>query len=320
MKRNVNRGWSKAGKPRSQSALDGREVEFLSIHKDHHDDVLAEMFSVSVVTIGKWRQRLGVKKGGSSPKRWGLEGREEEFKSIHSDYTDIKLGKIFGVSPSTIEKWRDRFGLKKSFEGRWQRQEHPRGFAGGSHTIEAKESIAAAARRMWSNPDHQVNSDEYRQMRSDRMAQLQANGNLRQGHSRCASGVRSDLGIFVRSSWEANYARYLNWLITLGEIHGWEYEPDTFWFEKIKRGVRSYTPDFKIWESPDSTPYYVEVKGWMDQKSRTKLKRIAKYHPDVTVKVVAKKEYQDIAKWSSIIPGWETKPDWSQQKKEKPCR
>ena len=56
---------------------------------------------------------------------------------------------------------------------------------------------------------------------------------------RGSGGRRDDLdGLFVRSSWEANYARYLNWLVKLGEIKGWEYEADTFAFDKIKRGTR----------------------------------------------------------------------------------
>ena len=55
-------------------------------------------------------------------------------------------------------------------------------------------------------------------------------------------------------------ARYLNWLISRGELVSWEYEPDTFEFVKIKRGSRFYTPDFKLKEMDGSTVYW-EVKG-----------------------------------------------------------
>lgn len=120
------------------------------------------------------------------------------------------------------------------------------------------------------------------------------------------AGYREDLGnIYFRSAWEANYARYLNWLIEKGQINRWEYESDTFWFDKIKRGVRSYKPDFKVWDRPESDPYYVEVKGWMDAKSKTKLKRMTKYHPDVRVDLFGAKEYRALKKWSNLIPGWE---------------
>jgi len=122
-------------------------------------------------------------------------------------------------------------------------------------------------------------------------------------HQQNSGGTRADLGIYVRSKWEANYARYLNWLQAQGEIDHWEYEPDTFEFP-VKRGSRFYTPDFKVFD-PDGKYEYHEVKGHMDQKSRTKLKRMAKYHPNERVLVIAKDEMKAIGKWRRMIPGWE---------------
>lgn len=126
-------------------------------------------------------------------------------------------------------------------------------------------------------------------------------------YSRIKQGRRADLNDrFFRSAWEANFARYLNLLQDNGNIARWEYEPDTFWFEAIRRGVRSYKPDFKVWDTEDAEPYYYEVKGWMDAKSKTKLKRMAKYHPDVKIIVFGKKEYNDLRKkLSKVIPNWE---------------
>lgn len=121
---------------------------------------------------------------------------------------------------------------------------------------------------------------------------------------RSESGTRADLGIFVRSKWEANYARYLNWLQSQGNIHKWEYEPDTYWFEHIKTGSRSYKPDFKVWLTEDKYEYH-EIKGYMDQKSRTKLKRMKRYYPNEKVIVLQAPEVREIAKWSRLIPGWE---------------
>ena len=114
---------------------------------------------------------------------------------------------------------------------------------------------------------------------------------------RCKGGKRKDLGnTYFRSAWEANYARYLNF----AKIK-WEYEPKTFWFDGIKRGSRSYTPDFYLPEEDR----YVEIKGWMDKKSRTKLKRMAKYYPDVDIELIDSTRYRAIAKWKKVIPGWE---------------
>jgi hypothetical protein len=110
---------------------------------------------------------------------------------------------------------------------------------------------------------------------------------------------------YYRSRWEANYARYLEWLKRRGEILSWEHEPETFWFEGIKRGCVSYLPDFKITDK-DGTLEYHEVKGWMDPKSKTKIKRMAKYHPDVKLVVIKKSAYKKLESLlSRMITGWE---------------
>jgi hypothetical protein len=190
---------------------------------------------------------------------------------------------------------------------RWYaKNEHPRGFQGHTHTEKAKEIIGRKAREMWEDPDFILNSDEERQLRSDRLAKSQATGQPRCAYSRGKMGKREDLnGLFVRSSWEANYARYLNWLIEQGEIKSWEYEADIFWFDEIKRGTRSYTPDFKIVNSDGSVEYH-EVKGWMDSKSKTKLKRMAKYYPDIRVILIDAETYKAIQHdVRGFIKNWE---------------
>ena len=116
----------------------------------------------------------------------------------------------------------------------------------------------------------------------------------------------SPKGLYFRSAWEANYARFLMWMLDQGHIQRFEYESNTFWFPKIKRGVRSYLPDFKVWESLNKEPHFVEVKGRLDQKSVTKLKRMDKYYPDVELRVVDGAKYHEIKnKLSTVIPNWE---------------
>ena len=56
----------------------------------------------------------------------------------------------------------------------------------------------------------------------------------------------------------------------------------------------------------DDSEEYHEVKGWMDDKSITKLKRMRIYHPDVRIKLVEKKEYMEIGRdHSQSILDWE---------------
>jgi len=101
--------------------------------------------------------------------------------------------------------------------------------------------------------------------------------------------------IFFRSKWEANYSLYLDFLIKQKQIKNWEYEKDVFIFEKIKFGARSYKPDFKIFNNDDSQEYH-EVKGYMTPKSKTQIKRMTKYYPNIKLIIIDKDVYQDIKK------------------------
>ena len=110
---------------------------------------------------------------------------------------------------------------------------------------------------------------------------------------------------YYRSKWEANYARYLQWLKENGHIKDWKHECETFWFEEIRRGVRSYLPDFRVWEN-DGTSRLHEVKGWMDDRSKTALARMAKYYPQEKIVLVQEKNYNEIKrKVAAVIKGWE---------------
>lgn len=77
-----------------------------------------------------------------------------------------------------------------------------------------------------------------------------------------------------------------------GEISDWEHESKTFWFEEIRRGTRSYLPDFKV-TRPCGSHYWIEVKGYLDCKSRTKIKRFRKYYPEEELVVLGEKWFAD---------------------------
>lgn len=83
-------------------------------------------------------------------------------------------------------------------------------------------------------------------------------------------GFRKDLGVSVRSEWEAVVLRWFN----LKGIK-WEYEPKRFIFEEIKFGTRSYLPDVYLPE----TDTWIEIKGYLSKKDKTKIKRFKKYYP-----------------------------------------
>lgn len=109
--------------------------------------------------------------------------------------------------------------------------------------------------------------------------------------------------VYMRSRWEVNYAHYLELLLRSGSITSWDYEPETFWFEGIKRGTTSYKPDFKVTYGNGSVEYH-EVKGWMDARSKTKIKRMKKYHPNIVLVIIDTQWFKDHKSLKNQIPGW----------------
>jgi len=141
------------------------------------------------------------------------------------------------------------------------------------------------------------------------------------------AGKRPDLGIFLRSAWEANMMRIFK-TGSIGYMNP-QYEPFIFSFvqwEKPRGQALSYTPDFKVFTSKQD--FWVEVKGnWLRAADKTKLRRFKKYYPQEFAKlivVVSSKntktakffkelgvldnyiiEYNDMKKRFSGLPNWE---------------
>ena len=133
------------------------------------------------------------------------------------------------------------------------------------------------------------------------------------------TGMREDLGLLCRSAWEANFARVLF-------THGieYEFEPKVFNFP-IKKGTKAYIPDFYL----PATDEWVEIKGYLDNKSRIKLKRFRIYYPTEASKLYimtskyaksSRKKlkdaglenflnYEDLFDYAPKIPTWEGKPN-----------
>lgn len=187
---------------------------------------------------------------------------------------------------------------------------HPRGMLGKRHSAETRETLRDASKHWWGSLTPQ---QKEAQVTSNLKAALAKNGKLgavsdaNRESATWKAGWREigDRRVYFRSRWEANYARYLQWLKERGDILEWEYEPTTFWFEAIKRGVRSYKPDFRVHELNGSKPLH-EVKGWMDARSKTTLKRMAKYHPQETIILVRDKDMRALSRFAALIPDWES--------------
>ncbi len=246
------------------------------------------------------------------------ESQIDEIRSIYSSdflYGDKKLNDFclkYNKLKSNVCRKARRLGLtnpsiklcNESRENislltkiRLKEKGHPKGMLNKNHTEKSKIKMSGASKNMWEDLNSKVNTDEHRQILSDNMMNRQAEGKIKNQYSRSKQGHYNINGkeIFFRSLWEANYALYLDFLIKQNQISKWEFEVDNFWFEKIKRGVRSYKPDFKVFDLNNEIIYH-EVKGWMDDKSKTKLKRMKLYHPEIKIKLIEKKQYDEIKK------------------------
>jgi len=215
--------------------------------------------------------------------------------------------KLLGLTDSAKVKDCQRNGSGAALKA-WQATNgHPRGFLGKTHSEATREVIAITSQERWDAMSESARDDfiiKHLKAKADKNV-----GKLPTESQRKAwkSGWREVGGqrCFFRSAWEANYARYLEMLRVDGEIISWEHEPHTFWFEGIKRGTVSYLPDFRVTTADGSVTWH-EVKGWMDEKSKTKISRMAKYFPEIALIVVDSKEYTRMKMiYRYIIDGWE---------------
>jgi hypothetical protein len=191
---------------------------------------------------------------------------------------------------------------------RWLAQHpHPRGMMGKTHGQEVKQAISDAGTARWQGMSSRERADMVLRLRKGRaekgsLVMMPRPNTTWKAAWREIGGKRC----FFRSRWEANYARYLQWLKERGEIQEWEHEPKTFWFEKVLRGTRSYLPDFAVTEKSGEVRYH-EVKGWFDDRSKTKIKRMAKYHPKTKLLLIDRASYFALEKqFCRLLSGWET--------------
>ena len=105
-------------------------------------------------------------------------------------------------------------------------------------------------------------------------------------------GVRNDLGVYMRSRWEANYAR----LLTYWGME-WEYEPRRF-----DTPYGSYCPDFYL----PCMDFYIEVKGFeLDGTQARKRQWLIDNHI-ISLHLVKDKEYRRFKnEYQAQIPEWE---------------
>lgn len=97
-------------------------------------------------------------------------------------------------------------------------------------------------------------------------------------HTKVKAGLREDIGVKVRSGWEASVIRWLNW-----EGIEWEYEPKRFYYP-VQRGTRSYTPDLYLPNYKGGK--WVEIKGSLAKNDPVKIRRFKRHCPTEFAKLM----------------------------------
>ena len=249
---------------------------------------------------------------------------EYELKTVRDYYEKTpdnlfnqeELLKLFpeGMTKSRLEHIVTKIGVgnkcRKHSLGQREKESQTRkgikpphnGFSGFHHNEESKEKISIASKKNWNDPNFIRNTPDGKKAFAE-IARINGRNSLGSNtYSRCKRGYYEIPGrgnLFFRSKWEANYALYLEFLKQHDQIISWEYEVKEFEFP-VKKGVRFYKPDFFIITSNHKEEHH-EVKGWMDDKSKTKIKRMRIYHPKVKLIVIGESEYKALEKYSRLL-------------------
>lgn len=268
-------------------------------------DACAVAMGISPGKVRMKASRLGLKARGTS----------DAWKEKQESHSKLMTGRKRPDQSFVMKSLHKEGKLKKTDEQkaaigtrmkkRIAENGHPKGALGMVHTEETRAKISQKSSERWAS----LSDDEKQEFAVKVAKGRYSNGNYVQERPNASwkaawheiGGIRK----YYRSKWESNYAYYLQWLKDKGEILDWKHEPKVFWFEGVKRGTVSYLPDFLVIEKNGKEAYH-EVKGWMDDRSKTKIRRMAKYHPKVTLIVIDKKAYESLRKTvSKIVPGWE---------------
>ena len=272
-------------------------------------------------TVYRWLKQAGYQlKGGNF-----TEAEKDQIRNAYAEGKkrgEIKLDELaekMGRRKTSICRMASHMGLTSYHRGligeiadnlhaardsHFKEHGHPRGMAGKTHSDENKKKFSKMSKDRMASMTEEQFSDRGLKAQKTRVKngtqQRRNKGSWKAGY-REIGGERK----YYRSRWEANYARVLEYLKQNSKINDWKHEPRTFWFEKIKRGTRSYLPDFKVVNN-DGTHEWHEVKGWMDKRSKTKIKRFHKYYPEERLIVIGGKDYKQIEEFfSPVIDGWE---------------
>ena len=147
-------------------------------------------------------------------------------------------------------------------------------------------------RKHWLASVHTLEKDESRRQAMLRVWADGGNHTFRYRSRLGKSGFRDDLQQFFRSTWEANFARVMNFL-----DKDWQFEPQSF---KLSNG-QIYRPDFRL-----DLRLWVEIKGWLTQDRIQKPLQFCNDYPEERLIIIGPKQYNRLTEiFQPLIPNWE---------------
>lgn len=250
------------------------------------------------MNLEEFSQKLGRQKTSISryARKLGLTKHNREF----SEQSIEKLKNSLCIYRETDTYKNNVLKSQTSLLTYYAQNEHPRGMLNKHHTDYTKNKMSKShieiSKKMTYEEKHKIAMKGVETKRKTGGFQTTSNA-----YSRCKGGYRKDLNQYFRSAWEANIARLLNHFNII-----WEYEIKRFNFDKEVSGVISYQPDFYL----PQYDIWIEVKGWLDDKSIKRLELFEKYFSCEYKKLllIDEKVYNILNTiYASSIDNWEHK-------------
>lgn len=263
-----------------------KEKEIIKLYYFEHEDVLDLDELSKIINRPKTSiSRYANKEGLTNKNRHASETEKNNIKNgIYAYHNSAKY--IQEIYPSQVE-----------LLTYYAQNNHPKGMLGKHHDADTCERMSTAHIELAKNMTY----EEKHEIAMKAVSTKLKNGGFNttsNAYSRCRGGVRGDLNQYFRSAWEANIARILNY-------HNieWKYEPKRFFFNEIIDGVASYQPDFYL----PTLDKWIEVKGWMDEKSKIRLKLFFEQYPEEYSKlfIIDEKFYNKIKINYCSLENWE---------------
>ncbi|MDO8435925.1 MAG: DNA polymerase III subunit alpha [bacterium] len=109
-------------------------------------------------------------------------------------------------------------------------------------------------------------------------------------------GFRKDLGHYVRSTWEADFARILRF-----HNLNYKYEPETFRLVKGNGEIVHYTPDFYV----EVKNTFYEIKGWLHDLDKEKMQLFQEQYPQHNLVMISATKFAEFSLQYKTLINWE---------------